>query len=381
MVAGGYEHLGILQLYNDYRSDIVGIFDKLNSLLSATVSKQPQETQTIDRRTIVPAQIDDMQKMPASDRYRDKIHRKYYSSYPIKPFISLDRERNSNWLEQAELFPKQAIIPVGLMTPFNDGLLPGHIYLLYWVGKNGQKKVPSYFEYKYGIEFEKEKQFLISNGYLADNKPTSKGADAIVAHFDVIEAHSPEATSAKKAQKQFANSEAIAVDQGTASNGFTVTETHSVNGRNLMLVSDCDKSKVFEGIELVNDLLTSMRKQLKIREALNIPASEIVFNSNFSQKLYTYLEYTPLTASGKQSKYPFELYITTREHYEAMPEFECFGNIGYLKDNRIGSATLNFWYKSKGYHISLGMIDDKLSVKKVEQSLKGAKTTIYKNRF
>ena len=356
----------------------MGLFDKLNSLLGATVSKQPQETQTIDRRNIMPAQIDDMQKMPASDRYRDKIYRKYYSSYPVKPFISLDRERNTNWLEQADLFPKQAIIPVSMMTPFSDGLLPGHIYLLYWIGKNGQKKAPSYFEYKYGIEFEKEKQFLISNGYLADNKPTSKGTDAIVIHFDIIEAHSPEATSAKKVQKQFADSNAISIDQNAKSNGFAVTQTYSVNGRNLMLVSDCDKASIFEGIELVNELLNSIKKQLKIREALNIPISEIVFNSNFSQKLYTYFEYAPLTASGKQSKYPFELYITTREHYEAMPEFECFGSIGYLKDNRIGSATLNFWYKSKGYHIGLGMIEDKLSVKKVEQSLKGVKTTIYK---
>lgn len=356
----------------------MGLFDKLNSLLGATVDKQPQNIQTVDRRTIAPAQIDDMQKMPASERYRDKIHRKYYNSYPVKPFISLDRERNTNWLEQAEIFPKQAIIPVGMMTPFNDGLLPGHIYLLYWVGKNGQKRVPSYFEYKYGIEFEKEKQFLISTGYLADNKPTSKGTDAIVAHFDVIEAHSPEATSSKKAQQQFANCEAIAIEQSATSNGFSITETHFVNGRNLMLISDCDKPKVFESIELVNELLNSIRKQLKIREALNIPTSEIVFNSNFSQKLYTYFEYAPLTASGKQSKHPFELYITTREHYEAMPEFECFGSIGYLKDNRIGNATLNFWYKSKGYHIGLGMIEDKLSVKKVEQSLKGVKTTLYK---
>lgn len=356
----------------------MGIFDKLNSLLSVTVNNQPQETKTIDRKTIAPAQIDDMQKTPASERYRDKIYRKYYSSYPVKPFISLDRERNTNWLEQAEIFPKQSIIPISMMTPFSDGLLPGHIYLLFWVGKNGQNKVPSYFEYKYGIEFEKEKHFLISNGYLADNKPTSKGADAIVAHFDIIEAHSPEATSAKKAQKQFADSNAISIDQSAKLNDFAVTQTYSINGRNLMLVSDCDKAIIFEGIELVNELLNSIRKQLKIREALNIPISEIVFNSNFSQKLYTYFEYVPLTASGKQSKYPFELYITTREHYEAMPEFECFGSIGYLKDNRIGSATLNFWYKSKGYHISLGMIDDKLSVKKVEQSLKGAKTTIYK---
>ncbi len=356
----------------------MGLFDKLNSLLGAIIDKQPQSTQTADRRTIAPAQIEDMQKIPASDRYRDKIYRKHYSAYPVKPYISLDREMNTNWLEQAEHFPKQAIIPVNIMTPFSDGLLPGHIYLLYWVGKNGQKRVPSYFEYKYGIEFEKEKKHLINNGYLADNKPTSKGAEAIVAHFDIIEAHSPEATSAKKAQKQFANSEAIFANQSIPSNGFAITETYSVNGRNLMLVADCDKAKVFEGIEVINQLLSTIKKQLKVRELLTIPTSEIVFNSNFSEKLYTYFEYSPLTTSGKQSKYPLELYITTREHYEASPNFECFGSIGYLKDNRIGSATLNFWYNSRGYHINLGMIDDKLSVKKVEQSLKGTKTTIYK---
>lgn len=352
--------------------------DKLNSLLGGSTNQQQQNTQSKDGKTISSAQIDDMQRLPASDKYRDIIYKQYYASYPIKPFISLDRERNTNWLEQAAIFPKQSIIPLSMMTQFSDGLLPGHIYLLYWVGKNGQKRVPSYFEYKYGIEFEKEKQFLISNGYLADNKPTSKGAEAIVAHFDIIEAHSPDATSANKAQKQFANCEVIAVDQSAISSGFAVTKTYSVNGRNLMLVSECDKTTIFKGIELVNELLSVVRTQFNIREALNIPTSEIVFNNSFSQKLYTYFEYAPLTASGKQSKYPFVLFITTREHYEAMPNFECFGSVSYLKDNRIGSATLNFWYQSKAYHISLGMIEDKLSVKKVEQSLKGVKTTIYK---
>lgn len=60
---------------------------------------------------------------------------------------------------------------------------------MYWIGKYKNKRVPVYFEYKYGIEFEKEKQFLINNGYLTDNKPTLKGAEAIVAHFDVIDSH------------------------------------------------------------------------------------------------------------------------------------------------------------------------------------------------
>ena len=72
-----------------------------------------------------------------------------------------------------------------------------------------------------------------------------------------------------------------------------------------MLVSECDKTTIFKGIELVNELLSVVRTQFNIREALNIPTSEIVFNNSFSQKLYTYFEYAPLTASGKQSKYPF----------------------------------------------------------------------------
>lgn len=356
----------------------MGLFDKIKNLFSVPVESEQQETKQIDRRSIDPAQIDAMQKMPASDNYRNKIYKKYYSSYPIKPFISLDREKNTNWLEQTELFSMQSIIPIQMMTPFNDGLLPGHIYLLYWLGKGGGKRVPSYFEYKYGIEVEKEKQYLIDNGFLFNDKPTTKGEQAIKTHFEMIEAHSPEATSAKKAQEKFADTDAISIEQTVTKNGFTLSNTQSVDGRNLMIIADCDKQRIFEDIEQINVLLNSVKTQLKISKALIIPTSQIVFNTNFNQKLYTYFQYDPLTASGKQSKFPLELYITTKDHYEAMPEFECFGSIGYLKDNRIGRATLNFWYNGNGYHIGLGMINDNLSVKKIEKSSKGNKVTIYK---
>jgi len=42
----------------------VGIFDKLNSLLGATVDKHPHSIQTVDRGTIAPAQIDDIFSSP-----------------------------------------------------------------------------------------------------------------------------------------------------------------------------------------------------------------------------------------------------------------------------------------------------------------------------
>ena len=53
---------------------------------------------------------------------------KFYKGYPELPYIS--NERNIEWIEQAELFPKQCIIPKSIMTRYSDGLLPGHIYML-----------------------------------------------------------------------------------------------------------------------------------------------------------------------------------------------------------------------------------------------------------
>ena len=346
----------------------MGLFDKIVNTFKSTSNKSDENIQTPT----------DMKKLPSSDKYRDKIYKKFYKSYPVMPFISLDREKNTNWLEQADAFPKQSIIPIKMMTPIFDGLLPGHIYQLYWISKNGQKKIPSYFEYKYGIDFEKEKQVLINKGYLIDCKLTKKGIGAIDSHYDIIEAHSPETASSQKAQNQFLNDELIYIEQTASLNNFTITKTSSINDRNLMLVSDCDKSNILEDIELINSLLKKLRIKLNIQESLCIPSSEIIFNKNFNQKLYTYFEYNPITATGKTSKFPLELYITTRDHYESMPIFDCFGSIGYLKSNSIGSATLNFWYKNIGYHINLGSVNNKLTVKKVAHTLNGTKTTIYK---
>lgn len=147
---------------------------------------------TVDRRSIPASKIDEMQKIEASERYRNKVYKKYYSNYPEKPFISKDRELNTNWIEQAEMFLNQSIIPISMMTRYDDGLLPGHVYMLYWLKKYTNKRVPTYFEYKYGIKFGKEKKFLYKNGYLNDmDKPTEKGEAAITEHYEVIKAHTP----------------------------------------------------------------------------------------------------------------------------------------------------------------------------------------------
>ena len=62
--------------------------------------------------------------------------------------------------------------------------------MLYWIDKYKNKRVPSYFEYKYGIHFEKEKKFLIEKGYLnKDGKLTESGRLTIKNHEEVIKQH------------------------------------------------------------------------------------------------------------------------------------------------------------------------------------------------
>lgn len=141
-----------------------------------------------NRNKIDADKIDKMQRIAASDAYREQIYKKYYRHYPEKPYISQDREFNTNWMEQAEMFREQSIIPKSMMSRFSDGLLPGHVYMLYWTDKIHRKRIPAYFEYEFGIDFEKEKLFLQENGYLdSENRLTEKGRQAISSHYDVVE--------------------------------------------------------------------------------------------------------------------------------------------------------------------------------------------------
>ena len=143
-----------------------------------------------DRKNLDPNFIDELQRIEASKAYRDSIWNEYYSDYEEKPFISKDRELNTSWLEQAKHFSTQSIIPKKIMKRYSDGLLPGHVYMLYWIDKYKLKRrIPAYFEYKYGIEFLKEKDFLEANGFIENNILTKKGKTAIQKHISVINNH------------------------------------------------------------------------------------------------------------------------------------------------------------------------------------------------
>lgn len=123
--------------------------------------------------------------------FAKKIAAMFYSDYPEVPYIS--RDRNSEWIEMATTFPNTVPVQKSMMIRYADGLLPGHVYMLYWLKKYTTKKVPAYFEYKYGIDFEKEKAFLLNEGFLNSmSKPTDKGNEAIRNHGEVIANHAPQ---------------------------------------------------------------------------------------------------------------------------------------------------------------------------------------------
>ena len=173
----------------------------LDSLVKKAQEKLEEQAENVAKKlNAIPANIIEVveqpkaakAKTPKQNQLAKQIISRFYANYPEIPYISNNRPKD--WIERAETFPKQCIIPKSTMQRFSDNLLPGHIYMLYWLKKYTNKKVPSYFEYKYGIDFEKEKLFLLENKYIDDiNKPTEKGEKAITEHYTVIKNHSQKA--------------------------------------------------------------------------------------------------------------------------------------------------------------------------------------------
>lgn len=142
-----------------------------------------------NRKTTSADKIDSMQRIEASNHYRNKLYKMFYKGYSEMPFVSQDRELNTNWIDQAQMFG--ASPAKEMMVRYSDGLLPGHVYMLYWIKVIHRKRIPVYFEYQYGINFTDEQDFLYKQGYLtSEMKLTSKGENAILSHYDVIEKHS-----------------------------------------------------------------------------------------------------------------------------------------------------------------------------------------------
>jgi len=327
----------------------------------------------IDRRNIPADIIDRAQMTEASPKYRNYIHKKYFSDYPEKPFISQDRELYTNWEEQVAMFP-DSIISKEAMTRFSDGLLPGHIYMLYWIHKIHRKRIPSYFEYEYGIQLEKEKTFLIKQGCLnQEGTITEQGYQALKRHTSVITDKTPSAdlsflTKGIKTVKKQVDAPSPALYSVPTNR---IIPSSLIPG--MMKVPAKDRKIIEAEFTIINKFIDRAIRLSRAKINLFINPNRFSYNEN-----YSFYKCIPLTPSGKQSKYPMVLHYAYKEHSELLPAQDYFGEIYYLQNGSIGKARLIFWNHKDGYIIHLGIIKGILDVKKVEHAVNSKWVPIYK---
>ena len=368
------------------------------SLSNADPALQPatEKSEAIDRRKIPSEEIDRMQRIEASEKYRKKIYRKFYRGYPEMPYISQDREFNTQWLEH----PGETV-ERRMMTRYPDGLLPGHVYMLYWLGKNARRRIPVYFEYRYGIDFEKERLFLIENRYIdADNHLTELGKEAMELHKEVIEERHPQLLRRSHPTDSIPQQERayrIIPDYPKA-----MCET----------IPSHDLESLQAEVEYLNRVVRSACELAHISRPLSLDTSKFAFGLS---RHGTYYEWNPYTSSGKFAKYPLVLHYqsavpkrSTEAHdaeYEAWLDFldkggtteewekkhgklkeypvpiipdESFGEVYYLQNGLIGQARLIFWHDHVGYFIHLGQTKGALALKKVIQCKPPEEIILYK---
>ena len=294
--------------------------------------------------------IFDIFKPKKKKTFREQIIDTYYKDYPEIPYIAEDREKE--WFKMAAMFP-QSLVDRKSMIRYDDGLLPGHVYMLYWMdkykGKN--RKIPRYFEFDYGVDFEKEREFLIQNGYLGENLiPTKKGKSALLQHDEVIEARHPKPKNTGNPDK------GIVVFSDFGRTIPTIPDK-------TYKVPDADFPLIEAELQEINQAIKKALRLAKMRTDLTIDSKAIDFNCRKTcYELHTY------TKSGKRSKYPLAFhyaYFDYNTDFEE-PPVDCFGELNYLRSGIIGDARLVFWKKRKGYLIKIRTTKDQTFIKSVE---------------
>lgn len=98
------------------------------------------------------------------EEYRESIQ-KIYRNYPEMPYIDPDRDFKY-WLWQVGRY--NTVVPIQHMQRLDEGLLPGHIILLWRVHFNNittKSVLNSYFETVYGLEPDEALDDLVNEGY------------------------------------------------------------------------------------------------------------------------------------------------------------------------------------------------------------------------
>ena len=288
----------------------------------------------------------------------EQIIDKYYKNYPRKPYISPDRDFD-DWEMRVSTFPNM-LVQREMMIPYDDGLLPGHVYMLYWIEKIHRQRIPEYFEYEYGIDFAAEKMFLRHEGYLVDDTVTEKGREAIQAHNEVILAKHPKPIEKEDVEINIKEPPARIIQSKEQDCSVSITE------------NDYDQLKA--ELRYLNRIMKMVGEKYRL-PVLSIQFSRLAFGiGNYG----THYEYTPFTKTGRPAKYPLGIRYSYKERGVELPA--AFGNISYMQNGKIGATSQIYWIGDEGYFITLGRKKDCIIVKRIEHSIpkRGIRELVYK---
>lgn len=362
----------------------------------------------------------------SAEDYISYIEKTFYSDYPKMPFISHERDFE-DWMQRVGTFPEQMLVPRKNMVENEDGVLPGHVYLLYWLEKQKTEKAyPGYFEYAYGIDPEHEVLCLQKVGLLNNNrKLTDKGWDVLRKHWNIVLDRTPKAmisetsnTFVKRPRPKENLSLGSEKTRYQMKERISETECRGEGGEKYYLDPE-DYPLLDADLSRICNLTNAVLKKLGITHLLSLSTEMLNFSSEalpfdykehkeeidyqnwinalgqgfsteqfnkMSQKqkdrfggreeieanyekyemlprAITHVVKTPLTKTGKKAKYPQQIALSNGGTFSKDSE-EIFGSISYLQDGQIGAVKINWWGdNTKVNHINLGIVDGTLRVK------------------
>ena len=141
----------------------------------------------------------------------------------------------------------------------------------------------------------------------------------------------------------------------------------------ILSVPSSDRPLIDAEFKQINTFIAFALKLAHLKENLNIDTREFSYSDNL-----TFYKAQPYTQTGRPAKYPLVLQYAYSTHNDLNLARDYFGSLSYTQDGNIGKARLIFWKQKRGYMIHLAMVDNQLTVKKIEKSAPSNWETIYK---
>lgn len=154
---------------------------------------------------------------------------------------------------------------------------------------------------------------------------------------------------------------------------------YDVDGSGGVLVGNM-RERVKQDLNSINKFIREAQDmRIPVKPFFNIDIDKVIFdlpNDEWGSHSYTHFIKAGLTKTGKMPKYPYHLFFRTIEYawiesdgIVSSKKFDTIhGNLYYLENQTIGKAWLVMWKQHNAYKMELKLIDNILSLGKIEYS-------------